>query len=73
LKRQTTPRTKHTSVRNTDAVAMMLKNLHVTKVHRKVVEKNMTPHPPRYRNDSIKKINIGALSSRRTANHPWCR
>jgi len=57
-------------VRNTDADAMTLKHFHVTKVQRKVTEKNITLHPPRYRSDSIKKMNIGTRSSRRTAYHP---
>jgi len=42
-----TPRISETTVRRTEAEAIMLKNLHVIKVQRKVVEKNMTLHPPR--------------------------
>ena len=47
LNRQMTPRMKEAQVRNTEAEAMTEKNRHVTKVHRKVVEKNITPHPVR--------------------------
>ena len=47
LNRQMTPRMKEAQVRNTEAEAMTEKNRHVTNVHRKVVEKNITPQPVR--------------------------
>jgi hypothetical protein len=59
------------TVRITEVVAMIEKNVQVTKVQRNVVEINMTPHPPRYRTESAKKTIVGTLSSRRTANHPY--
>jgi hypothetical protein len=41
------PRMTDRSVRNTDAEAIMEKNIQVVNVQRKVVEKNITPQPLR--------------------------
>jgi hypothetical protein len=61
---------KATQVKATDADAMTEKKRHVTKVQRKVVEKNITPQPARYTTEMTRKPNIGRRSSRRTETHP---
>ncbi len=65
-----TPRMKQEAVRKTELLAMTLKNRQVMKVQRKVVEKNMTLQPPKYKILKNRKTNIGARNSRRTPNHP---
>lgn len=71
LLRQRTPRQSRMTVRNTDAEAMMPKNCHSTKVHRKVGAANIDAQPARYRNDKPRKASIGSLYSRRTDSQPY--
>jgi hypothetical protein len=65
------PNTKQKKVKNTDAVDTSKKNCHVLKVQRNVVDKNITPHPARYRTVNPRKATMPSLCSRRTENHPY--
>lgn len=68
---QITPKRNDSKVKNTDAEDTMPKKFQVTKVQRKVVDKNMTPQPARYKTDRPRKAIIPSLNSRRTENQPW--
>ena len=65
------PITKVVKVKSTEADVMIEKNLQSLNVQRKLVDANIAPQPQKYKNDMIKKISIGTLSSRRTATHPY--
>jgi hypothetical protein len=65
------PSTNAAIVKRTDAEVMREKNRHSPKVHRKDLEMNMNAHPARYMTQSIRKIIMRILFSRRTANHPY--
>ena len=58
FKRQTTPKMIAMHVKTTEADAMTAKKNQVINVQRKVVEKNITPHPAKYNKDRKRKMNI---------------